>query len=112
MSYRFINGSFGDALGFTVSAVANGRGHGALQIGSRMVRVRSAHLLSWYSNDATGAAWEGTERPGGVDAVRKNHTRFELELFTSDEDGASLKVLGVVTGFMPLRSRRNGGSSD
>jgi len=40
--YRFINGSFGDGLGFTVSAVANGRGHGALQIGEAMVRVTSA----------------------------------------------------------------------
>jgi len=38
----------------------------------------------------------------------KNHTRFELELFTKEDPGVSLKLLGEVTGFMPLRSRRNG----
>jgi hypothetical protein len=65
VSYRFINGSFGDSLGFTVSAVANGRGHGALQIGERMVRVTSAKVQSWYTNDDTADGWEGTERPGG-----------------------------------------------
>jgi hypothetical protein len=84
-----------------------------------MVRVTHARLRTWYSNDdasdAAGAdaslAWEGTERPGTdgrSDAVRKNHTAFQLTLCTAPGDGITLVVRGEVTGFMPLRSRRNG----
>jgi len=41
-------------------------------------------------------------------ALSGRHHEFNLELFTSDSDGMSLTIKGVVTGFMPLRSRRNG----
>merc|ERR1712094_96274 len=69
-SYRFINGSFGDSLGFTVSAADIGAG-GAIQIGKdRIVTVRSAKLQTWYTNDETGKAWEGVDRPP---SVRQSH---------------------------------------
>lgn len=128
-SYRFINGSFGDVLGFTVSTFGVGdnvAAHGAIQIGAdRILRVAKAALKTWYTNDESGRAWEGTDRPP---SVAQSHKAFELNIWAkggagqakaagsgkgaalrdTDVEEVRLTIKGEVTGFVPLRSRRNG----
>lgn len=104
-SYRFITGSFGDNLGFTVSTIGDSS-HGAIQLGpDRILRIRSASLKTSYTGSEADEVWEGIERPP---SVQRHHQEFELEVRTSDKDGVVLRMKGFVIGFIPLRSRRKG----
>ena len=104
VSYRFINGAFGDDLGFGFTTSALGAG-GNLQVGESMyAAVTDVELATKYTNDDSGRAWPGVERP---DTVYQNHKEFVMTVKAAKE-GIVLKIKGTVVGFMPLRSRRNG----
>lgn len=70
----------------------------------KYAKVTDVEIHTKYTNDDSGRAWPGVERP---ETVYQNHREFDMTVKAAN-DGITLKIRGTVVGFMPLRSRRNG----
>ena len=94
VSYRFINGAFGDDLGFGFTSTAKGAG-GNLQVGKDMyAAVTDVKIATKYTNDDSGKEWPGVERPA---TVYQNHKEFVMTVKAEKEGVCHFVCQGCVS---------------